>query len=221
MAQHETVLDVGDTFSPGSQVEVHPRVADTLSGPPITDAVKKVKVRNDGTVRVKGLEPHGPYFLTGTIQRPEPQPGAGAKDKMVERFASFRFDAAGPLPSADDDSLNTLETANKVADAQREARAKTVANTPSGAGGTGQTGRQFTRSGAIDTNQPSGEQVGAENRPGEAREVGADGVEDRPKEARRAQRARGARKNQSAAKVKAKPRQRKAGKPLSTGRPSR
>lgn len=223
--QLETVLDLGHVFQPGVRVEAHPRAADAFAGKPITKAAASATVRQDGTVVFKGLEPGGPYLAHGVQKLAEPHPTKVGATQDVERAVNVNFTAAQPL---DDEGSVRNTQANAALTARREAdaRAKVLADVPAGAG-VGGSGREVI-SGAVNTvnsrpreNPPKPDQVGAENRPGEVRQPGPDGVESRPREARKTQRARGAKKNQSAAKVKAKPGQRKAGKPLSSGRPSR
>jgi hypothetical protein len=221
--QLETVLDLGHVFQPGTQVEAHPRAADAFTGKPITTAAHKAKVRQDGTVVFKGLEPGGPYLAHGVQKLSVPHPTRPGATETQENPINVNFTAAQPL---DDEQAvrNTQASAAVVARREADARAKVLADVPAGAG-VGGSGREMI-SGAVDTansrpNQPRPDQVGAENRPGEVRQAGPDGVENRPREARKTQRAKGAKRNQSAAKVKATPRQRQAGKPLSSGRPSR
>ena len=57
-------LQVGEHFAPGSTVEVHPRVTDTVPAA-FGKAVKTAKVDNSGEVKLSGLEPFGQYWLTG------------------------------------------------------------------------------------------------------------------------------------------------------------
>lgn len=219
--QHETVLDVGGTFQPGDKVEVHPRVVDALDGAPITKAVEKATVRQDGTVRVKGLEPHGPYLLHGTERRVQIDPGPAGKERIVEVPRNIAFNAAGDL-AAHEDLRNTQAAAALVAAQHAESTRKVRQSVPDSAASAGSTGRQFTRSGAITTNQPVKTQVGAENRPGEAPNTG---VEDRPAEARRKPSFRDTPTTQRDAspdeRVRASDKQREAGNTASPGRPSR
>lgn len=114
----ETVLSVGGQFPEGAKVEVHPRLQDTLDAAPPSKAAATATVKN-GEVRLSGLEPHGPYFLTGTTKIHRTLPGAQQPSREREEFRAIRFNAAGEV--APDEIRHTQ--AETVAQQQAEAHA--------------------------------------------------------------------------------------------------
>lgn len=108
-----TTLDVAPRLPVGSTVEAHPRLVDTLTGPPVTKAAASGKVGKDGKVTFTGLVEHGPYFAVGTDVNGE--------------HAAINFTADGQHAPADDrytqpesaaQSLREANAAGKVREGQ-------------------------------------------------------------------------------------------------------
>lgn len=103
----KTTLEVGPFLAPGSKAEVHPRFNDTAGryGKP----VKTIKVGDDGSVSLDGLEAFASYWLIGEDE------GGNTR--------SISFEAGGKLDADDPNSGPGLaEQLQKRAAAQQKVR---------------------------------------------------------------------------------------------------
>jgi hypothetical protein len=109
--------NVAHIFPPGTKVEAHPRVSDSLLSAPLTSAETSATVDDQGVVTFKGLKnPHGPYWAYASVPTYTPE---GKKNRVHRRIA---FTANPEDDLADPSERVRPSETRRIAQAEAEAR---------------------------------------------------------------------------------------------------